>query len=510
MKIDILNDEYWYGLCVDHGIKMPIGKNDEYKINLCPNPTGNQTASIFVSSKGRFIYCDKGIILSVENGVISANSENENVNIVFSDGHENLKGAFLALAEKYIKPNGITPPEAFFGVPQYNTWIELNYLQTQDKILEYAHNLLNAGYSPGIIMIDDGWNEYYGKWTFRAENFPDSKSMMKELHDLGFKVMLWICPFISPDSAEFRYLKEKNCLIKNKDGSTAVREWWNGYSAILDLSNPEAIEWFKIQTQNLIDDYGADGFKFDAGDACYYKKDDITFGNISDENEQTQLLVKFALNYPYNELRAGFGLGGVQIVNRLGDKNHSWTGYGLDSLIPNQLTQGILGFAFGCPDMIGGGQVACFINGFENIDEELFVRYSQCSALMPMMQFSAAPWRVLKPENAELCLKSAKLHEEFAPLILKLAKESAKTGEPVTRFMEYEFPGQNMEKITDQFMLGNNILAAPVLTKSETERTVILPKGKWRYVDGTEYSCVESKEVKVKAPLDILPYFVKL
>ncbi len=52
--------------------------------------------------------------------------------------------------------------------------------------------------------------------------------MINKLHELGFKVMLWTCPFITPDTQEFRYLRDRDCLVKNKDGSVSIKkmvEW---------------------------------------------------------------------------------------------------------------------------------------------------------------------------------------------------------------------------------------------------------------------------------------------
>lgn len=62
------------------------------------------------------------------------------------------------------------------------------------------------------------------------------------------------------------------------------------------------------------------------------------------------------------------------------------------------------------------------------------------AALHPMMQFSAAPWRYLSPANVEACRAFAELHVAFAPYILDLARHAARTGEPIVRAMEYEFP----------------------------------------------------------------------
>ena len=72
-----------------------------------------------------------------------------------------------------------------------------------------------------------------------------SRGESNRLHELGFTVMLWMCPFISPDSAVFRELSGRGYLVRNADGKVAIREWWNGHSAILDLTNAGAVEWSK-------------------------------------------------------------------------------------------------------------------------------------------------------------------------------------------------------------------------------------------------------------------------
>jgi alpha-glucosidase len=76
-------------------------------------------------------------------------------------------------------------------------------------VLKYAHAIVDNGLPPGVLMIDDNWQEDYGKWTFHPGRFPDPKAMMKELHALGFKVMVWVCPFVSPDCDVYRALAKK-------------------------------------------------------------------------------------------------------------------------------------------------------------------------------------------------------------------------------------------------------------------------------------------------------------
>ena len=157
---------------------------------------------------------------------------------------------------------------------------------------------------------------------------------------------------------------------------------------------------------------------------------------------------------------------------------------------------------------IGGGEYLNFLENNKNLDMELIVRNAQCAALFPMMQFSVAPWRVLDEEHLLLCVQMAKLHERFGNQILKLAKEASVTGEPIIRHMEYVFSGNGYEKITNQFMLGNNILVAPVLLKGDVTKSVVFPEGKWM---GDDNSIVEGPCIKtVEAPLSRLPWYKKI
>ncbi len=101
----------------------------------------------------------------------------------------------------------------------HNIILGLNFYMIKErkkKILEYANSIVENGMPEGIIMIDDGWSDYYGRWKFNGEKFKNPKGMINKLHELGFKVMLWTCPFITPDTQEFRYLRDRECLVKIK------------------------------------------------------------------------------------------------------------------------------------------------------------------------------------------------------------------------------------------------------------------------------------------------------
>jgi alpha-glucosidase (family GH31 glycosyl hydrolase) len=153
--------------------------------------------------------------------------------------------------------------------------------------------------------------------------------------------------------------------------------------------------------------------------------------------------------------------------------------------------------------MIGGGNWVSFLDK-KTLDQDLVVRSAQIHALMPMMQFSVAPWRILDSAHLNAVKAAVQIRKKFTAEILQLAGESAQTGEPVISPVEYFFPNQGYEEIKDQFMLGNNILVAP-MDKKETSRKVVLPKGKWLSDDNKIY---KGGTYTIEVPLSRLPYFM--
>ncbi len=89
--------------------------------------------------------------------------------------------------------------------------------QNQHDVIKYATDVLKNGFPAGTFMIDDGWAKHYGNFEFNPTTFPDPKGMMDTLHAKGFKVMLWLTPFVSPDSREFGELSRAKALVLKKD-----------------------------------------------------------------------------------------------------------------------------------------------------------------------------------------------------------------------------------------------------------------------------------------------------
>lgn len=474
MNIKILEQEYWYGGSVYEAERMPFDRNSNTVIDFSLNQTPNQMMPILLSNCGRILWNKYGFKAEFHDGTIETDRE-----VDFTEGKGDLKGAYRYAMKRYFPFHKISLHEKFFSAPVYNTWIELTFNQNQKDIIQYASDILKFGLPAGILMIDDGWSDYYGRWTFSRERFPDAEEMIEKLHKMGFLVMVWLCPYITPDTVSYRKARDEGYLIRNQDDTPLIIQWWNGYSAALDLSNQDAVLWLDNQLSELRK-IGVDGFKFDAGDSIYYQADQKTKGNVSPD-EMSHLWCVYGEKYELNEFRAAYRTGGMSLMQRLCDKPHSWENGGIKALIPDMLCQGISGMPFGCPDMIGGGEYLNFYANRESLCEELFVRHCEIACFMPVMQFSAAPWRCINKSNFDKILKSINVRTENIGYILEVVNQAVETGEPVIRYMEYVFPHQNMARITDQFMVGSSLLVAPVYEKGANGRSVVVPSGKWNY-----------------------------
>ena len=512
LEWNVLDGEYWWAGLSSRGYQTPYDATSKATHDLWGDNKGNQAQPLLLSSKGRYIWSEQPIKYVFNQGTLTVTTREGKIDA----GKEgaNLRDVFEYVSKTYFPSDGNIPDELLFTHPQYNTWIELMYDQNEEDILAYAQAIIDQGYPPGVLMIDDNWQEDYGTWEFSPRRFQDPKGMIDKLHAMGFKVMMWMCPFVSADSADFRQLaqegllildpqKTQNILWANTKNKAAVIRWWNGASACLDLSNPKAQAWFKEELDYLVEEYGVDGFKFDAGDARFYTEGVVSWQQDITPNDHTQFFAEFGLNYPLNEYRASWKMAGLPLAQRLRDKGHRWED--LAKLIPDQMSQSVMGYAYTCPDMIGGGEYRSFLNGAV-IDEELIVRSAQIHALMPMMQFSVAPWRILSKENQQICLQMAHLHLQMGDYILQLAREASQTGEPIVKPMALAFPDDGYETINDQFVLGDNIIVAPVVEKGVRSREVILPKGNWTADDGQVYT--GGKTIQIRVPLDRLPYFM--
>lgn len=509
LRVRFLPGEYFWGGSTVYGIEMPLHSDSVYDRDFRKD-NRNQTTPLFLSNKGRYVWSENIFRVWVEQGELCFDGLEE---VVLEQAGETLKDAYIAACRKHFPFTGKTLPREFFRTAQYNTWMQFTYYPTQEGVLKYAHDIVDNGFAPGIFIIDEGWHGRYGFWEFDKLTFPDPKAMVDELHDLGFTVMLWITPLVTADGPDFiRKIRPDfnpetydTIFLRDKKGEVALIKWWEGYSALLDFRKECDRTFFMGHLNRLMRDYGVDGFKFDGGSHNMYRSAiNAEMRDDFDPKEMNIAWNSFHKEYKFHEYKDTFMGMGNACIQRLCDRRHRWKEDGIDTILPSAIMQGLMGYPFICPDMIGGGG---WTDRALNIpvDEELFVRMAQVSALFPMMQFSWAPWEALSETSLQLLKDAAKLHQDMADELIALLEETAVTGEPVLRNLEYNDPGQGFETVNDQFMLGEDILVCPVVTKGTFEKEVVFPEGTWQDADGNCY-CGRCRTV-IPTPLEKLAWF---
>lgn len=503
--IEIFENEYWYGGVVRHGVNMPLTKDIEYFYEAGETIEGDSYSGFFVSNAGRFFDVSGDCRIQIKDGAFKVEYDRE---LRLESGYSDLKGAYYAAA-KYFKKDEIKVPRDLLFYPQFCTWTEMGVDVSEEKILAYAQTIVDKKFPHGALLIDDGWMAEYGDWSFDERKFKNPKAMIKKLKSLGFKVMLWLVPFVSDSADSYKILEQENGLIKTADGTVLKRKWWNGKAAILDLTNPFVFKWLKDKLDALMTKYGIDGFKFDGGGARFYQDDYVTYAS-ADSIGQSQAWSELAMLYEYSELKECVGYSGRHAIVRLNDKRRNWDRTeGLGALVPDMIQAGLCGYLYTCADMIGGGQISDFWPGKTFNDNEVIKRYCECSALMPCMQYSHGYWKKDRAVEKEF-VRFAMLHVEYKEYLEALIDEAEKNNTPIVRSLEFEFPHQGFEREMDVFMLGSSYLVAPVIVKNQETKKLVLPKGyQWEYVPTGEIYGGGS-QVEVSAPIGVLPYFKKI
>lgn len=396
----------------------------------------------------------------------------------------------------------VQPPVNMMRWPIWSTWARYKDKVNQDDVIEFAHDIVRRGLPRSIMGIDDRWSVKYGDLKFDEDKFPDPRAMVDQLHQMGFKVTLWVTPFANLDSdavsLERQSLRSPDTgsrdqktlhFVKTKSKSPDLLEqvgdfaWWQPTRvAALDVTNESALDCFVNKLYQLCKEYGIDGYKFDAGEPSFLPKDPIMTHPMKTLDVYTQEWIhKVASKFEWAEVRSGVrGCQNATPMFRMFDKFSTWgLENGLASVLAALLTSGILGYPFCLPDYIAGNAY-----GDEVPDAELMIRWTQVTSAMPAMQFSIPPW-TMGDECETLVIKALGWRENFFwKHIEPCLPSAAQSYTPIIRPMWWEEPNyEGAADICDQFMLGENVVVAPIIWQGGKSRSVFLPSGQWRKVD---------------------------
>lgn len=361
-----------------------------------------------------------------------------------------------------------------------------------------------------------------------------SKTVIKALHDRNIRAYLYIRNYVGVDVANterpetFTEALQEGYVVNDAAGLPYLFGTpFGGLGAAIDFTNPEAIAWWEGRIREMLVDLKADGFMQDFGE--HIALDMHFFDGSTGETMHNHYPTVFHQTtrkiiddieaktgrHIFFWTRAGYsgrqGSSGFESSNFPGDETSDWSrASGIASLTTDMLSRGATG-SYGYNTDIGG----YFDFHVGAASAELYTRWSFWAALSPVFRVHNSssngvrmPW-FYGEETLEHWRKAAELHLKAAPLMMRLWQEAQTTGVPPVRGLWVEYPKDERARQEDQqWLLGPNVLVAPVVEQGASRRNVYLPQGCWKHVDtGAQFE--GPRDVTVPAPIDSLPYFFK-
>lgn len=413
----------------------------------------------------------------------------------------------------FSKPTGV-PDELMFKRPIWSTWAVYKQFINAEKVREFASLIIQNNFTNSQLEIDDKWQTFYGDFEFESFKFKNITEFIREMNQMGFRTTLWVHPFADLISKNFYVQSYELYAVSNKERSRPLfTSWWDSLlSVILDTTNQDSRNWFIENLKNLRQTSGIDSFKFDAGEVNWLPSDFQLLNADQSPNQYSESYARMNAHLgPMIEVRVGSHTQDLPIFVRMLDKDSKW-GFnnGLKSVLTTALTFSILGYPYILPDMIGGNAYI-YKQGEEAYpDPQLYIRWTQLTAFLPSMQFSIPPWHYDDKNLLKICQDMVNLHETLVfPVLMKSAKKTVETGEPIIKPLWWaDNSDLNLYRIDDQFLVGDTILVAPIVTENSFQRDVYLPRGKWHDQDGKLYTGPILLS-NISVPIEKIPYFIR-
>jgi alpha-glucosidase len=366
----------------------------------------------------------------------------------------------------------------------------------------------------GITLVPDGWID--------REVYPDVEVLADELHGQGFRFLSYYYPYLIEGTEDHDTARREGYLLRDANGKELRFFCVRDIVGQPDLSLPPAREWMKDRLRRSLA-LGFDGWMADFAEYTPFTAlaSDGTPGSLLHNQfpVQWQALNREVLEEARPDgdwvffSRSGFsGARRTQSAVWGGDQNTSFEPRdGLPSAIAVGLGLGISGIPF------YGHDIAGYISfTTPPSDRELFLRWAAAGAVSPVMRThhglsSDLNWSFDRDEATLQAYKRlARLHMELSPYLEMLAVDAVERGLPIMRHLFVHYPeDRTARQVHDQFLLGPDLLAAPVTERGATGRSVYLPEGRWR--DWFDPSVVHQgpTTIEVEVPLGDVPLYVR-
>lgn len=534
-----LKNAYWYGMGEVRNISWPLsGISDR------PQPfiTGDLKHDDFGAVLERYWLSSEGVAIMVSPDIplyVSLNNSKKD-DLCFEAKYENfpyyydknglkleytictgpdMLSVHKGMWQKYFRPANISIK--FLEEPIWATSPRLESTLTQESLLTYSnyimdHNL-DDNFPAGFLLIDTKWQEQEGELKFNSDIFPKPPEILNVLHNKGFKILLTVHPYVCLGAPIFPNATDEYYFVSDARRQVPLlTRWQNEVCAIVDITKNTSHDWFYSRLMNVKRTHDIDGFFFLGGQSSflppYYSFDTMT---VNPDNFLSLYLDLASRTSTYLGVSVGFRSQHISGFVRLAPRTSTWDSYlGLQSIIPAVLTLGLLGYPLVNPGSVGGD---IFPYGNETMpNKELYIRWLQLAAFMPVVQLSVPPGDYdLDVIKAAKFMFKVRMERILQPkpgneYIKKVVAEYYETGAPLVRPLWWLAPQDpNAQVINTQFAVGNDLIVAPVIEEGKRSRDVYLPPGRWRdELSGT--SRLGGKWIyNYSVPIDKVAYFIK-
>lgn len=492
------------------GSRFPFHRYESYYVQ----PT-------FVSDRRYFVHVDGTTYMECDfrdpgESVILTRGDSS-LYIGYADSYE-------AVSEGIARLNGIQPRMPM----RYTEGITLasqRGIEDAERIIALSkkHNIpLKALWCQdwcGCRVTDFGYQVMWN-WEYSRELYPDLPKKIEEWGSQGVDFLGYINPFLSTDSALYREASQKGYCVKDAAGNDYNVTITTFPAAMVDLTNPEAYEWIKdIIKKNLIG-IGMKGWMADFGE--YLPVDAVLFSGESafEKHNEWPVLWAKANREAVDEcgmqdeifffVRAGHS-GSVRYAPLAwnGDQHTDWSvDQGIGSVINASLSLSMSGVGV-CHSDVGGYTTVSHIRR----SPELLKRWAELCCFSPLMRSHEgnrpdANFQIADSEDMlSHVARMANIHSCLGPYIRSIFEEYYAKGTPLMRPLFYHYDEEGLKNIEDEYLLGRDILVAPVLNEGETIRRFVLPGDEWLHLfTGERY---EGGIAEVDAPMGRPPVFIR-